>query len=153
MYESLFQHLCPNLVPSLFLLNSQELKDSVCPRCTKMSLAQGRSLCWVGLRFWLMSVKGWAATSIEGNACDSTFYLRRSIQKIQNQQENTIKQLEQVGEACPGVMSWSMLSPRQRDAIKMQHGYLTQLLLFLCGSLLPQRTSKPLGLTFKFFMF
>lgn len=26
-------------------------------------------------------------------------------QKIQNQQENTIKQLEQVGEACPGVMS------------------------------------------------
>lgn len=26
-------------------------------------------------------------------------------QKIQNQQENTIKQLEQVGEPCPGVMS------------------------------------------------
>lgn len=26
-------------------------------------------------------------------------------QKIQNQQENTIKQLEQVREPCPGVMS------------------------------------------------
>lgn len=52
-------------------------------------------------------------------------------QKIQNQQENTIKQLEQVGKPCPGAMPCPTLTPVQRGVIKARHRHLTQPLRIL----------------------
>lgn len=63
-------------------------------------------------------------------------------QQIRSQQENTIQQLEQVGEL-------SLADPKAQGVVKMRRGYLSQLLPSFCGSPLPQRTSKAVGLTLR----
>lgn len=73
-------------------------------------------------------------------------------QKIQNQQENTIKQLEQVGKLCPRPCP--ILAPVQKGVIEMQRQHLTSLScsLFCCGSLLAPRPPQPPGLASRAFL-
>lgn len=77
-------------------------------------------------------------------------------QKIQNQQENTIKQLEQVGKLHPRPMSCRILAAVQKRVIEMQYQHFTSPHSTVPHSVVapyyPWKPSQPPDMAFRSFM-